>query len=170
MERVEKELLMNDLCARLPFCVFVQDSNKETVKLEISNNDFISMVTGNDDGKICRPYLRPFTSITEDEIKEWMVMKYGKNDICVRNLISCKSRKYDTSCTVEISWYSDLDDDECAQYEDYKPKSSTIFTISSDNVSINFIDWLNEHHFDYRGLIRKGLAFEAPEGMYFSIA
>lgn len=27
-------------------------------------------------------------------------------------------------------------------------------------------DWLNEHHFDFRGLIEKGLALEAPEGMY----
>lgn len=26
--------------------------------------------------------------------------------------------------------------------------------------------WLNEHHFDYNGLIKKGLALEAPEGMY----
>lgn len=30
----------------------------------------------------------------------------------------------------------------------------------------NYIDWLNENHFDYRGLIGKGLAIEAPEGMY----
>ena len=28
------------------------------------------------------------------------------------------------------------------------------------------LDWLNSHHFDYRGLIEKGLALEAPEGMY----
>ncbi len=27
-------------------------------------------------------------------------------------------------------------------------------------------DWLNEHHFDYRGLIEKGLALKAPEEMY----
>jgi hypothetical protein len=27
-------------------------------------------------------------------------------------------------------------------------------------------DWLNAHHFDYRGLIEKGLALEAAEGMY----
>ena len=27
-------------------------------------------------------------------------------------------------------------------------------------------DWYNAHHFDYRGLIEKGLALEAPEGMY----
>ena len=30
----------------------------------------------------------------------------------------------------------------------------------------NFVDWLNAHHFDYRGLIEKGLALEAPKGMY----
>ena len=28
------------------------------------------------------------------------------------------------------------------------------------------IDWLNKKGFDYRGLIEKGLALEAPEGMY----
>ena len=28
------------------------------------------------------------------------------------------------------------------------------------------IDWLNVHHFDYRGLIQKGLALEAEEGIY----
>jgi hypothetical protein len=31
---------------------------------------------------------------------------------------------------------------------------------------VKLIDWLNAHHFDYRGLIDKGLAIEAPEGMY----
>ena len=28
------------------------------------------------------------------------------------------------------------------------------------------IDWLNAHHFDYRGLIEKELALEAPKGIY----
>ena len=28
------------------------------------------------------------------------------------------------------------------------------------------VDFYNKHHFDYRGLIEKGLALEAPEGMY----
>ena len=30
----------------------------------------------------------------------------------------------------------------------------------------DYLDWLNAHHFDYRGLIDKGLALEAPKGMY----
>ena len=29
-----------------------------------------------------------------------------------------------------------------------------------------YLDWLLENHFDYRGLIPKGLAIEAPKGMY----
>lgn len=33
----------------------------------------------------------------------------------------------------------------------------------------NILVWLNEHHFDYRGLIEKGLALEAPEGTYYGI-
>lgn len=29
-----------------------------------------------------------------------------------------------------------------------------------------YIDWLNEHHFDYNDLISKSLALKAPENMY----
>ena len=36
-----------------------------------------------------------------------------------------------------------------------------LYTINSD-----IVDWFLSHHFDYRGLIEKGLALEAPEGMY----
>jgi len=43
--------------------------------------------------------------------------------------------------------------------------------VASDGITYSFetyksIDWLNAHHFDYRDLIEKGLALEAPEGMY----
>lgn len=31
---------------------------------------------------------------------------------------------------------------------------------------VEYIDWLNKKHFDYRGLIKMGLAIEAPEEMY----
>ena len=36
----------------------------------------------------------------------------------------------------------------------------------TEHCTINMMDWLNKHHFDYRGLIEKGLALEAPKGMY----
>lgn len=35
-----------------------------------------------------------------------------------------------------------------------------------EETASNFIDWLNKNMFDYRGLIEKGLALEAPKGMY----
>jgi hypothetical protein len=34
------------------------------------------------------------------------------------------------------------------------------------SISPMLFDWMNEHHFDYRGLIAKGLALPAPKGMY----
>ena len=47
-----------------------------------------------------------------------------------------------------------------------------LFDVMDDNYipheewSYRAFDWLNAHHFDYRGLIEKGLALEAPEGIY----
>lgn len=35
-----------------------------------------------------------------------------------------------------------------------------------EETASNFIDWLNKNMFDYRGLIEKGLALEAPKDMY----
>jgi hypothetical protein len=50
-------------------------------------------------------------------------------------------------------------------------KSNTIEEILNENrivseYAIELFDWLNEHHFDYRGLIPMGLAIESIEGMY----
>lgn len=37
---------------------------------------------------------------------------------------------------------------------------------SDDSCMCESTDWLNAHHIDYRGLIEKGLALEAPKDMY----
>jgi len=66
------------------------------------------------------PYLRPMSSMTEEEAKEY-------NELC--------------GCNAP---YPGIVEEAVAK----------------------FMDWLNAHHFDYRGLIEKGLALEAPEGMY----
>lgn len=41
-----------------------------------------------------------------------------------------------------------------------------ISTSGTVETTVDGFDWLNAHHFDYRGLIEKGLALEATEGMY----
>ena len=59
---------------------------------------------------------------------------------------------------------SSMTEEEKEEYDAlrYEPWRSHI---SEDNCC-RILDWLNKHHFDYRGLIEKGLAIEAPEGMY----
>ena len=46
-----------------------------------------------------------------------------------------------------------------SEYDEY-------LCIKTHGKPFEVIDWLNAHHFDYRGLIEKGLALEAPEDMY----
>lgn len=107
MTKEEKELLLKDLCTRLPYGVIVySDGLPHEQKL-------IGYIPDIEHYHI-RPYLRKLSSMTKDEGIEYCIY------------LCCK--------------------DSILDYET--------------------IDWLNAHHFDYRGLIEKGLALEAPEGMY----
>lgn len=115
------ELLLKDLCGRLPYGVIIHlvESNEDeelyclnipqeglyTRSLEHNYVTTLSPIEG------IKPYLRSMSSMTE-----------GEKDT------------YDTLTMCNAPWV------------------------------VN--DWLNAHHFDYRGLIEKGLALEAPEGMY----
>ena len=122
----DKQLLFTDLSARLRYGVKAEARGWDEEKEE----DVLVPVTVysvNTDGHVyfadndyditycsidaCRLYLRPLSSMTEDELEI-----YDK---------------------LSFEW----------------PPTK-------------FVDWLNENHFDYRGLIEKGLALEAPEGMY----
>ena len=50
-----------------------------------------------------------------------------------------------------------------------KEETAEFFYITIEKKSQRYgedTDWLNEHHFDYHGLIEKGLALPAPDGMY----
>ena len=131
MTKEEKELLVKDLCARLPYGVMCKifENLYELVDIDIKrglvyllrDEQYVpySIISGDE----IKPYLRPMSSMTEDEKKE----------LCDKNILIAVS----TSGTVE--------------------------TI------INGFDWMNAHHFDYRGLIPMGLAIEAPEYMYKEI-
>lgn len=49
---------------------------------------------------------------------------------------------------------------------DYIEEGAEFSIWKHKGISPVVFDWLNANHFDYRGLIEKGLALEAPEEMY----
>ena len=142
MTQEEKQLLLKDLCSRLPYGVWVNFRGNIEVLHEVHIYQSVQTVVGisgnlyDVDMPNIKPYLRPMSSMTEEEwIKfyKWAYCRIEKDS----GEIGSKSRGY------------------CEGYE----------YLGIDDMS-DVIDWLNAHHFDYRGLIEKGLALEAPEGMY----
>lgn len=79
MEQEEKELLLKDLCARLPYGVMVQDDMGRTYKLNLGNAYLADLCYG-DGGYIetpIKPYLRPLSSMTEEEWRECVNLGIG---------------------------------------------------------------------------------------------
>lgn len=140
MTQENKQLLLKDLCERLPYGVICHYNCVIPIggiELRKANcKDVLKGIVPTHDGHICfmvgidrvnaleddiKPYLRPMSSMTEEEISEFQKRLKIIQDV-EQTLHFCN--------TVES------------------------------------IDWLNAHHFDYRGLISMGLALEVPEGMY----
>ena len=136
MTQEDKELLFKDLCARLPYGVnlrYIEDCVVEKISHTITMDTvwFEHVIYGDADVK---PYLRPMSSMTEEEVKE----------IRKINWQFCKPNNVLFECFV-----GNADDGYC-----------------SISQMAGILDYLNAHHFDYNGLIEKGLALEAPEEMY----
>lgn len=77
---------------------------------------------------------------------------------------------YEDTCIEDIKPYlrpmSNMTEDEkFTYYHRVRDVGRRLDAIDEDEVVLH-MKWLNEHHFDYRGLIGRGLALEAPEGMY----
>lgn len=115
MTQENKELLLKDLCARLPYGVIVNINSISNVRLD--NVSWYEEVGVNDGSTILyhisevKPYLLPLSSMTEEQKQEYQYIT--------------ERWMYDSSYSISDS-----------------------------------IDWLNVHHFDYRGLIEKGLAID----------
>lgn len=145
MAQEEKLLLTKDLCARLPCGVKcyvpVENCTMELTGKRLNYLCFHKNVWGIDysheleividplndanNDYIVKPYLRPMSSMNDEEKKEFQ---------------ACH-------CVYEL-------------HPDFQPMMCNLAN------ELNMFDWLNAHHFDYRGLIPMGLALEAPEGMY----
>ena len=61
---------------------------------------------------------------------------------------------------------SSMTEEEYKEYSKLWDLQDKFPTDADIRFKIDVFDWLNAHHFDYRGLIERGLALEAPEGMY----
>ena len=165
MTQEDKLLLLQDLCARLPYGIKIlhtgwdydSDTDFDTVETLIGIDDrFIYAVwdkTG-DREKHClsvsnwKPYLRPMSSMTEEEKEDLLITLLGKNDT-----------KY-----FQVLPDGSIDNNDAAHQD---LSNFNIHWIHFDGVNAStYIDWLNKNHFDYRGLIEKGLAIKAPKGMY----
>ena len=123
MTQEEKEILLKDLCARLPYGVKIEKTYVD-YPTTLHEDDIVSWKIG--EIKI-KPYLRPMSSMTEEERR--FLLKFG---------------------TVGM---------------DENDKVFDVYPYGMER-TMSVIDFLNANHFDYRGLIEKGLALEAPEGMY----
>ena len=136
MTQEDKELLLRDLCARLPYSLCVQDEYGEIDYVNYNDVHFANYFDSILNGKV-KPYLRLMSSMTEEEWEELN---------CIGHIVPL----YDGSFGVDMRAY-------CKNSQPHYRRFSEFSTIE---------DWLNAHHFDYRGLIEKGLANEASEEMY----
>lgn len=124
MKKEERQLLLKDLSARLPYNPMVHIHDLDTTDYE--NYLYADYLDSMMSYSIrLKPYLRPMSSMTKEEEKEYR-----------KTMDKYISNSDDFSKYIEYSW------------------------------TIDTFDFLNAHHFDYRDLISKGLAFEAPKDMY----
>lgn len=128
MTQEEKQLLLQDICGRLPYGVITKNcKNNFDVPAHLLP-DVIGIKLLIDEYDL-KPYLRPMSSLAEEEKMELYTRAYAPDEI--------------------------------------KTLDEKLYVIQTN--AKNAADFYNEHHFDYRGLIEKGLALEAPKDMYKNI-
>ena len=131
MTQKDKELLLRDLCERLPYGVKVKTNNINILKLGSHTRvgEYVTDVT-----EPCKPYLFPLSSMTEGQTEE------------VHNLIY---QGVSESIEETKEWLKTRKENEL------RPITLT-YILSYTLV----IDWFCKNHFDYRGLIPMGLAID----------
>jgi len=140
MAQEEKSLLLQDLCARVYYGVLFMaydDEINEPVEL-LSINPKRDKPLEIDDGYD----ENSSTYCSLEDVKPYLrslssITEEEKKE--AHRLFTVLYDRNDAICGIQINSFVQLD---------------------------KVIEWLNKHHFDYRGLIPKGLALEALEGMY----
>lgn len=154
MTKEEKELLLKDLAGRLPYGTLISGYFKAGDGFE-----------------------RHFTMELNTAMLEELRAQCAGENTCVDN-ISCPCYYYSMLQPL-LRPMSSITEDEITEFrKNTEYESRECYNVRADNEPQQIvleadatetskrIDWLNAHHFDYRGLIERGLALEAPEGMY----
>lgn len=142
----DKQLLLVDLCARVPHhskghVVNACNGAECDEWLTCATFPMFTSITNNS-----RLYLRSMSSMTDEEKEE------------------LKSKCIHTE--TEEDWEGVRCDVWGIQILDKYDTRRWDNPIWPSTINMDAIDWLNKHHFDYRGLIEKDLALEAPSDMY----
>lgn len=152
----EKDLLKKDLCMRLPYGVKCTTKSLWNGIYHIEgykdNRFFLDCPVydkGDDEWMIesIVPYLRPMSSMTENEIERFL-------KIVMPDVVEVKRIQHVCDNSIEGFIVCKSGHKELVRYWYY------------DMVTPTTIDWLNKNHFDWRGLIPMGLALPAKDGMY----
>ena len=138
MTAEEKQLLLKDLSARLPYGVMAKP-NKGVgfIPARVTTiTDYIDVKVTLEGSLVLpldmvQPYLRPMSSMTEEE----------------------KDELY-----TAMDWYGEIDETGNVYTKGQEKVYRETF--------YEYTDWLISHHFDFHGLIPMNLALEAPKGMY----
>ena len=144
MTQEDKELLLKDLCARLPYgvkCQIDYDNEEDTdLGIERYRDDrIVSVCTETEEiglyeesvyspPEYVKPYLFPLSSITKEQ-REELKQEHIKDE---KLYVECLTR---------------------AAKGDNSMRGKVIIHYA--------MDWCNANHFDYRGLIEDGLAIDA---------
>lgn len=159
MTELEKQLVLKDLCGRLPYGVAVRvvgdwfEDEREPYD-RIVKDDFSIISDFLRSGTLeLRPYLRPMSSMTEDEMGDYGRVKFSSDGVYKFTDYKKTGKGFVNVHTV--NWNTG--------------EKSYTFQVNSRTMlheGAMGIDWLNEHYFDYRGLIGMGLALKIPELNY----
>lgn len=133
MTQEKKQLLLIDLCTRLPYGVICHTEKGDGHLCSINQTIF-----GTEYGININPLKRDY--FNDSETEEQVVKPY------LRSMSSLIGKELD----------------ECRETCKYRQVGQSVLDCATPQT----IDYLISHHFDYCGLIEKGLALEAPEGMY----
>ncbi len=97
MTQEEKQLLLKDLCARLPYGVKFQGEDSNVYTLDTANY-FVLQV----EDVVFKPYLRPMSSMTDEERQDFAYyVAHGSNSVALDFVDWCNANHFDHRGLIE---------------------------------------------------------------------